>query len=112
MSEHQRPLPLFDQPPEEVFEGPAALHREPEPTEIEAAAKVGRSAARLRQKVYEAVRASEDGLAGWEVCAMFPDINPYSLRPRLTELGQRGLLFKRGTRRNPSGNNEMIWRAT
>lgn len=105
---------LFDDPPEppaSSFEGPAQLHRDAHDTEIEAKEKVELSVEGLRREVYDAVRQSgERGLAGWEVCELFPHRKPYAVRPRLTELRDAGLLVNDGRRKNPDGNSEMVWK--
>ena len=92
-----------------LFGGPPQLHRNPEETEVEAADRIAQSVSKLRREVYLRVRAAPAGLAAFEVCDLFPDRTPYSIRPRLTELCDRGLLAKGGKRPNHRGNNEVVW---
>jgi len=95
-----------------LFDGPPQIHRNPDTTEVEAAAKVESTVATWRREVYQAVKASPIGLAGFEVCALYPDRTESSVRTRLTELSDLGLLRKEGKRMNTRGNNEMVWHAT
>lgn len=87
-------------------------HADGPDTEELAAAKVAPSASRLRKMVANAVRKRGPyGMTADEVCAVFPWITPYSLRPRLTELADDYGILKRTTHRrtNRRGNTEVVW---
>jgi len=93
-----------------IEDGPVPVHRDADETEVEAAEKVQPKAGRLRRMVFRAVKASGSwGTTGDELVRRIPEVRPYSLRPRLTELGQAGLIEKQGTRKNRNGNPERVW---
>lgn len=94
-----------------LFDTPSApLHHEPRPTEVEAAMKIERHLGPLLKLVYrDIIRAGSRGLTGDELCASHPDLNPYSLRPRLSQLSDRGLISTKGARPNRRGNGETVW---
>ena len=95
--------PLFDP-------RPGLSHAAPAPAEEEAARRVAREAATLRRRVEAALRdAGARGLTVWELMCRI-DAEEYSLRPRLTELGNEGMVRRsEWTRRNEKGNQTGVY---
>jgi len=74
--------------------------------------KVSPHLKKIRGDVFVAVRNRKRGRTADELLrADFKSFNPYTIRPRLTELVDFGLLYVRGDMRlNRRGNNEMVYR--
>jgi len=96
---------------------PPLVHEDPRPAEVAAADVVRPAMGRLAALVLaDVVAAGDRGLTGDELCLLHPDLNPYSLRPRLTQLGPGkprrpglGLVVPTGERPNRRGNAETVW---
>ncbi len=101
MGEQQRSL--FDRPP---------LSRRGEPTSRVASTLMDRSAETLRRRVYEIVAAAGyRGVTGAEVVEAL-GADPWTVRPRLTELKLSGHVIKTlEARLGPRGTMQRVWKA-
>jgi hypothetical protein len=99
--------PLF--PPDPLPKAATPVHRDAWPTEIDAAARMAKSADTLKARVYRALRvAGRAGLTGKEIHRQFgghDKLPEYSVRPRLTDLKDNGLIAPNGERRE----RNMVW---
>lgn len=87
-----------------------AGHKEPT-TSLEAAEAIEKSgrAEILREQALAAIKSSIFGMTADEVAAYIAE-SVLSIRPRITELKQRGLIRDTGHRRaNASGVNAKVW---
>ena len=65
----------------------------------------------LRRRVYDTLAAAPEGLTADEIAGRLGE-TPFSIRPRVTELLQSGLVLEgRATRRNRSGRQASVWYA-
>lgn len=86
------------------------VHRNPDESERLAAAKVAPAAKGLRFLVLQFIAAHPEGVIPDQVCQRFPDLEPYTLRPRFAELARAGLIRKSlEMRPNRRGNPERVW---
>ena len=88
---------------------PVAVHGSPRDTEVLAAIRMSKGIRSIRSKVLTLLAlAGSDGMTG-EECHEALGLNPYSVRPRLTELARHGLVEASGQRANSRGNPEVVW---
>jgi len=76
------------------LDGPVPLHTAAREggAEEKAAEKIAVVVGTLRYRVFDIYRRAKNGLTPDEVCATLSNLNPYSVRPRCTELLQGGYL--------------------
>ena len=99
--------------------GRVPIHKRPHATETEAAERIAPQAGKLRDQVLAVILgAGERGATPSEVIAALDrgrarhgrePVNPYSVRPRVTELWQGGAIKVVGRRPNPRGNREEVY---
>lgn len=63
----------------------------------------------LQSKVLALLKSHPEGLTGSEATAI-TGMYGYTVRPRLTELFKLGYVTKAGSRPNPRGNRETVYR--
>jgi len=81
-------------------------------TSAEAYASIAPMADHLRAVVHKVLYAHPSGLTVDETCKV-AGYARYSLQPRFTELLKKGMIRDTGQRRrNVSGANAIVWRAT
>ena len=91
---------------------PVAVHGSPRDSEVLAAVRMSKGIRSIRAKVLTLLAlAGSDGMTG-EECHEALGLNPYSVRPRLTELDRHGLVAASGQRENSRGNPEVVWTLT
>lgn len=88
---------------------PAQRHSE---TSVAAAESIRPTAAKLRERVYDAIKSSEDGMTDEEGIAA-TGIVASTYRPRRVELVQAGRVIDSGktrkTRKTASGRSATVW---
>ena len=79
-------------------------------TSIAAAEAIAESAAGLRERVLEAVRAAGAFGLTPDEAAIQLQLTPFTTRPRFSELREKGLITDSGLRRaNASGRKAIVW---
>jgi transposase len=78
----------------------------------EAAERIKESAATLRRRALDVLKATPAGLTADEIASRL-NVSILSIRPRISELGKSGSARKSGARRrNRSGMSAAVWLAS
>jgi len=95
----------------DILETPPKIHKNARETEQLSLEFILPKVKKMRLEVLESIAKAKDGLTGSEIA---DDIDGYivSIRPRLTELHEYGLIMPCDKRKNTRGMFEIIWSVT
>lgn len=94
------------------FDRPALVHRNAKDTEIKAAEAINPKVTGLRLDTLKCLGDRPTGMSSSQVVDGVGRYE-YSVKPRITELQNMGLVEDSGLRaKNPRGRQEVVWRIT